>query len=66
MFAGIGSGDQELMLFSLQNEVWISDEEDLVDLDTEENRMVVTVDELYEFALFGKDRVTIFIPFVIK
>jgi hypothetical protein len=64
--ADIGTGDSELMLYRWDGSEWLTDDITLVTLDKVNNRLVVTLGHLSEFALFGKDMMTVYLPMIVK
>lgn len=64
--AHIGRGDAELMLLGWNGSEWLPDGITLGELDSENNQITLTVDTLTDFALFGKDMISVYLPMVVK
>ncbi|MBK7895414.1 MAG: tandem-95 repeat protein [Anaerolineaceae bacterium] len=64
--AHIGKGDDELMLTFWDGTEWLPDGITLVERDTVNNQLVVELGHLTDFALFGKDMMTVYLPMIVK
>ncbi len=64
--AHIGKGDDELMLTFWDGSEWLPDGITLVELDTANNQLAVELSHLTDFALFGKDMMTVYLPMIVK
>ena len=64
--ADIGTGDNELMLYFWGGSEWLTDGISLVERDTANNQLVVEISHLTQFALYGKDMTTVYLPMLRK
>jgi hypothetical protein len=64
--AHIGKGDDELMLYFWDGNEWLPDGITLLAHDPANNQLVLEINHLTDFALFGKDMMTVYLPMIVN
>ncbi|MFQ5419801.1 MAG: Ig-like domain-containing protein, partial [Anaerolineae bacterium] len=64
--ADIAQGEESLLLYYWSGDEWLSDGITPVQRDTDNNRLVFTINHLTDFALFGGDEYQIYLPITVR